>query len=289
MQITSSISELRAAVQSARQAGRTIGLVPTMGALHAGHVSLVAAARRGDDFTVATIFVNPTQFGPHEDFERYPRTLEADLDALRAAGADLVFVPARDDVYRPGHATFVEVSGVAEPLEGACRPGHFRGVATVVLKLFNMAAPDRAYFGQKDFQQTLVVRQMVTDFDLPIDVRVCPTVRESDGLAMSSRNAYLSATERRQATVLYRSLRRGAELVAGGERDARTVLQSMRAVYADAPDVAIEYLEIADRATLQSLTVIDRPAVAVVAARLGRTRLIDNELLESVGKPNDET
>lgn len=260
-----------------------------MGALHAGHVSLVAAARRGDDFTVATIFVNPTQFGPHEDFERYPRTLEADLDALRAAGADLVFVPARDDVYRPGHATFVEVSGVAEPLEGACRPGHFRGVATVVLKLFNMAAPDRAYFGQKDFQQTLVVRQMVTDFDLPIDVRVCPTVRESDGLAMSSRNAYLSATERRQATVLYRSLRRGAELVAGGERDARTVLQSMRAVYADAPDVAIEYLEIADRATLQSLTVIDRPAVAVVAARLGRTRLIDNELLESVGKPNDET
>jgi pantoate--beta-alanine ligase len=280
LQITKLKDELRAAVQNARQSGRTIGLVPTMGALHAGHLSLVDAAKRANDFTVATIFVNPTQFGPHEDFARYPRPLDADLDSLRAAGADLAFVPERGEVYGPQHVTFVEVASVAEPLEGRRRPGHFRGVATVVLKLFNMATPDRAYFGQKDYQQTLVVRRMVADLNLPIDIRVCPTVREPDGLAMSSRNAYLSADERRQASVLYRSLRCAAELVASGQRDAAVVGEAMSACYASTPRVAIEYLVIVDRETLQPLSTIDRPALAAVAARIGKTRLIDNVLLE---------
>jgi pantoate--beta-alanine ligase len=280
LQIIHTKAELRAAVQAARRARRTIGLAPTMGALHAGHLSLVEAACRAGDFVVATIFVNPTQFAPHEDFERYPRTLDTDLAALAASGADVVFVPERVEVYRPQHATFVEVGGVAEPLEGRCRPGHFRGVATVVLKLFNMAMPDRAYFGQKDFQQTLVVRQLVADLDLPIEIRVCPTVREPDGLAMSSRNAYLSADERRQATVLYRSLRCANELVKGGERDVTVIEGAMQACYATTPDVMIDYLAIVDRDTLQPLRTVDRPAVAIVAARVGQTRLIDNELLE---------
>lgn len=272
--------ELRAAVQRARQAGRMIGLVPTMGALHAGHLSLVEASRAAGDFVVASIFVNPTQFGPHEDFERYPRTLNADLTALDAAGADLVFVPERKEVYRAEHATFVSVGAVAEPLEGACRPGHFRGVATVVLKLFNMASPGRAYFGQKDYQQTLVVRQMTADLDLPIEIHVCPTVREPDGLAMSSRNAYLSADERRQATALYRSLRRAAEMVKDGETNTDVVRQAMLACFNDAPNAAIEYLEIIDRDTLQPLAMIDRSAVVAVAARVGKTRLIDNIFLD---------
>ncbi|HEX7375475.1 MAG TPA: pantoate--beta-alanine ligase [Pirellulales bacterium] len=271
--------ELRTAIRRARQAGRTIGLAPTMGALHAGHVSLVEAARAAGDFVTATIFVNPTQFGPHEDFERYPRTLEADLKALDAAGADLVFVPDRSEVYRPEHATFVTVGGVAEPLEGAARPGHFQGVATVVLKLFNMVAPDRAYFGQKDYQQTLVVRRMTADLDLPIEIRVCPTIREPDGLAMSSRNAYLTGNERRQATVLYRSLKRAQELVKGGQTSADAVRQAMRSSFAETPDVAIEYMALADRDTLAELAQIDRPAVAAVAARVGKTRLIDNVFL----------
>lgn len=275
--------ELRTAIRVARQAGRTIGLAPTMGALHAGHVSLVEAARAAGDFVTATIFVNPTQFGPHEDFERYPRTLTADLKALDAAGADLVFVPERSEVYRPEHATFVTVGDVAEPLEGAARPGHFQGVATVVLKLFNMVVPDCAYFGQKDYQQTLVVRRMTADLDLPIEIRVCPTIREPDGLAMSSRNAYLTGDERRQATVLYRSLRRAQELVKGGQTSADAVRQAMRASFAEAPAAVIEYLAIADRDTLAELTQIDRPAVAAVAARVGKTRLIDNVFLGDEG------
>ncbi|MGH7140118.1 MAG: pantoate--beta-alanine ligase [Pirellulales bacterium] len=282
MQIINTKDELRAAVQAARQAGRTIGLVPTMGALHAGHLSLVDAARRAGDFFVATIFVNPTQFAPHEDFERYPRSLDADLSALRSASADVAFVPERAEVYRPRHAAFVDVGAVAETLEGRFRAGHFRGVATVVLKLFNMATPDRAYFGQKDYQQTVVVRQMVADLNLPIELRVCPTVREADGLAMSSRNAYLSVDERRQATVLYRSLCRAAELVKSGERDAAAVEEAMRGCFACAPQVTIEYVAVVDCDNLQPLSVIDRPALAAVAARIGTTRLIDNEILEGL-------
>lgn len=250
-----------------------------MGALHAGHLSLVEAAHRCEDFVVATIFVNPTQFGPNEDFRRYPRTLDADLAALAAAETDLVFVPDQTEIYGSRHATFVEVGPVAEPLEGQCRPGHFRGVATVVLKLFNIVAPDRAYFGQKDYQQTLVVRRLVVDLDLPIEIHVCRTLRERDGLAMSSRNAYLTADQRRQASVLYRSLRRAVELVAGGEREAEALRAAMQDCLRTEPQVAVEYLAIVDRETLARLSVVDRPGLAAIAARVGETRLIDNELL----------
>ena len=186
------VAQLREQLRTARRAGRKIGLVPTMGALHEGHLSLVRAAKAECDYTVVSIYVNPSQFGPNEDFAKYPRTLEADLALLAGCGADLVFAPGNDEVYRAGHATWVEVGPVAEPLEGVFRPGHFRGVATVVLKLLNMVQPDAAYFGQKDYQQALVIRRMVADLDLPVAIRVCPTVREPDGLAMSSRNRYLS-------------------------------------------------------------------------------------------------
>jgi pantoate--beta-alanine ligase len=279
LQIVTTKDDLRVQVRLARQAGRTVGLAPTMGALHAGHLSLIQAAREAGDFVVATIFVNPTQFGPNEDFRRYPRPLDADLAALAAANTDLVFVPEQSEVYGSRHTTFVEAGAIAEPLEGRCRPGHFRGVATVVLKLFNMAAPDRAYFGQKDYQQTLVVRRLVADLDLPIEIRVCPTVREPDGLAMSSRNAYLTADQRRQATVLHRGLRRAADLTARGERDSAVVYAAVQDCLHSEPHVAVEYLAIVDRETLDPLPVIDRPALAAIAARVGETRLIDNELL----------
>ena len=280
-QIVATPAELRAAIAAARARKLSIGLVPTMGALHAGHLSLIEASRRECDFTVVTIFVNPTQFGPHEDFTRYPRPLEADLAAIRSVGADLVFLPATKEIYGPQHATFVEMHGPAEPLEGQFRPGHFRGVATVVLKLFNLATPDRAYFGQKDYQQTLVVRRLVADLDLPILVRVCPIVREADGLAMSSRNVYLSPAEREQALVLSRSLQKAAELFAAGQHDAETLLAEMRKMYAAAPLVRLEYLVVADCETLSPVARVTDRAVVAVAAHVGKTRLIDNELLGS--------
>ncbi|HEX4131778.1 MAG TPA: pantoate--beta-alanine ligase [Pirellulales bacterium] len=272
---------LRAAVREAREAGKTIGLVPTMGALHAGHLSLVEAATRQCDFTIVTIFVNPTQFAPHEDFSKYPRTLEADLAALAPLGADVVFAPASPaEIYAHGFATTLEVGGVAESLEGRSRPGHFAGVATVVLKLFNLSQADVAFFGAKDFQQALVVRQMVRDLNVPIEARVCPIVREADGLAMSSRNRYLDPHQRRQALVLSRSLRRAAELVAAGERDAATIVAAMREVFATAPDIRVEYIVVGDPETLAPLERIDHTALAAVAAQVGSTRLIDNQMLE---------
>jgi pantoate--beta-alanine ligase len=276
--VVTTAADLRATLGEVRRAGRSVGLIPTMGALHAGHLSLVQAARRSNDFAVATIFVNPAQFGPHEDYGRYPRTLEADLAALGAVGTDLVFAPSAEDVYGPRHATYVEVGDVAEPLEGRCRPGHFRGVATVVLKLFNMAMPKRAYFGQKDLQQTLVIRRMVADLDLPIEVRVRPTVREPDGLAMSSRNAYLTAADRERARSLYRALTKAAELVAAGERQAETVQAAMQSVLAGATD-RIDYAVLADAESLAPIEVIDRPVAALIAAFVGHTRLIDNHIL----------
>lgn len=279
MQVVESARELRRVVAAARGGGQLIGLVPTMGALHAGHLSLVEAARRECGFTIVSIFVNPAQFGPGEDYQRYPRTLEADLSALTTLEPDLVFVPDVEEMYTAGHATFVEVQGPAEPLEGRHRPGHFRGVATVVLKLFNLATPDRAYFGQKDYQQALVVRRLVGDLDLPIEIRVCPIVREPDGLALSSRNAYLDAGQRRQALVLGRSLRLAAELVAAGERRAEKLLERMRAMFAAEPQVRVDYLALVDPQTLADVERVDAPTLAAVAARVGSTRLIDNQLL----------
>ncbi|HTU27008.1 MAG TPA: pantoate--beta-alanine ligase [Pirellulales bacterium] len=276
LDLLTTIEQLRARVAEARAVGRTIGLVPTMGALHAGHASLVEAAKRECGLRVATIFVNPTQFGPGEDFSRYPRTLEKDLELLARHGADCVFVPAAEQIYPPGDESLVDVGSVARPLEGTHRPRHFQGVATVVLKLFLLAQPDVAFFGRKDYQQTLVVRHLIRDFRLPIELRVCPTIREPDGLALSSRNRYLSTDERQRAVAVSRSLGLATRLVREGATDSATIEQAMRDELS-AAELAIEYVALADPETLAPVPRVDRPIVALVAVRLGRTRLIDNE------------
>lgn len=279
MRVVTVPAEAWQAVRAAQAAGRRVGLVPTMGALHDGHLSLAAAARAECDFTAVTIFVNPSQFGPREDFDRYPRPLEDDLRKLRQAGTDLVFLPDRAVMYPAGFSTYVEPPAVAAPLEGALRPGHFRGVATIVLKLLNILPANVALFGQKDYQQTLVVRRMVEDLDVPVEIRVCPTVREADGLAMSSRNQYLAPDERRRASALYRSLERGADLLRAGQRQHAIVTQAMRDDLSAAGIDTIDYVAAADPESLQEADVVQLPAVLLVAARLGTTRLIDNLLV----------
>jgi pantoate--beta-alanine ligase len=276
------IEEVGGAVGRARRSGLRIGLVPTMGALHDGHARLVERCRAEAGYVVVSIFVNPTQFGPTEDLARYPRTLEEDLRRCAAAGADLVFTPAEEVIYPRGRsATFVEVPGLSHVLEGAIRPGHFRGVATVVLALFEIVRPDLAVFGQKDYQQQLLIRRMVQDLHVPVEILIEPTVREPDGLAMSSRNRYLAPDERRVATVLWRALRRGREAVAAGERDADRVRQILDVTISLEKSARLDYVEVTDAETLEPLSTIDpgRPAVALVAARVGSTRLIDNMAL----------
>jgi pantoate--beta-alanine ligase len=282
LQLVTTAAQLREALEPLRRAGRKIGLVPTMGALHEGHISLVRAAKAQCDATVVTIFVNPSQFGQGEDLAKYPRTLEADLAKLAACGADLVLAPASDDVYRPGHTTWVEVGAVAERLEGKFRPGHFRGVATIVLKLFNMSRAEVAFFGQKDYQQALVIQQMVEDLNVPVEVRICPIVREADGLAMSSRNAYLGPAARARATVLWKSLQLAQELVGRGERNALAVLEPMRQMIGAAGaqgaagEVRVDYVALVDPQTLEPVCEIRGRTLAVLAVWIGKTRLIDN-------------
>ncbi len=276
MRVIDDVEQTRAYARSLR---RPLGLVPTMGALHEGHLSLVRAARRDCASVAVSIFVNPTQFGPNEDFASYPRDLERDLALLRDEGVDLVFVPSVEQVYPPGFDTTVSLQRTAARLEGAHRPGHFAGVATVVAKLFIIIEPNRAYFGQKDGQQTIVVRRMTQDLNLPVEIVVLPTVREPDGLAMSSRNVYLTPEERRAAPALYRGLRRATELFEAGERDAETLRQAVRAVVAGEPLIALEYVSLAALDTLDELERVDRPAMLSLAARLGHARLIDNVLL----------
>jgi pantoate--beta-alanine ligase len=273
------VDALRQAVAAYRRRGKSIGLVPTMGALHAGHLSLVEACKAECRVAVVTIYVNPSQFGPDEDLDRYPRTFEADLDALADKQVELVFVPDTAEVYRPGHDTWVEVGSVARPLEGACRPEHFRGVATIVLKLFNMAGADVAYFGQKDFQQALVVRRMVEALDVPIEIRVCPIVREPDGLAMSSRNRYLDSEARAESSVLWKSLCLAGDLVEGGQRHASTIIDRMRRLILSSPRARIDYVALVDPDSLEPVEEVDRRTLAAVAVRFGETRLIDNRLL----------
>ncbi len=270
---------LRGAVRDARQRGQTVGLVPTMGALHDGHLSLVDAARAECDLSVVTIFVNPTQFGPKEDFRQYPREPTRDLSLLAGRGCDIVFAPDNDSIYRPNHATYIDVGPIGTILEGEFRPTHFRGVATVVMKLFQLAPANRAYFGRKDYQQTIVVRQMVADLDVPIDVRVCPTVREADGLAMSSRNRYLTPDERRRAPVLSRSLRIAEELVGGGERNVSAIRQKIAHEIESVGDVQIQYIAIVADGTLTPVERIDGPTTIALAATIGKTRLIDNTVI----------
>ena len=258
----------------------SVGLVPTMGYLHEGHVSIVRRARTDDDHVVVSIFVNPTQFGPNEDFERYPRDEARDLAKLESEGVDTVFAPSVEEMYPPGFDDWIEVSGpVTERLEGRHRPAHFRGVTTVVARLFRTVRPDRAYFGQKDAQQLRVIRRMVADLGLPVDVIGLPTVRESDGLAMSSRNVYLSPEERQAALVLSRSLQRAQVMAAEGEWDAARIRSEVEGMIQQEPLVALDYVSVADDETLEELAVVDRPALLLLAARAGKTRLIDNVAL----------
>jgi pantoate--beta-alanine ligase len=270
---------MQAFVRAAQRAGRRVGVVPTMGALHAGHVSLAEASKRSCDATVVTIFVNPTQFGPNEDFAKYPRTLDSDLAALAPLNVDAVFVPQNKAMYPPGYSTYVEPPSVALPLEGQFRPGHFRGVATVVLKLFGACPADAAFFGAKDYQQTLVVKRMVADLNVPIEIHVLPTLREPDGLAMSSRNRYLSAAERQQALTLSRSLERAAELIASGERSGPRITTELTAMFARAGITDIDEIAVADPDTLAPVEAIRGPVVVLIAARVGTTRLIDNRVI----------
>jgi pantoate--beta-alanine ligase len=275
------INNVRDMSRLCRQADRTLGLVPTMGALHQGHLALARRARAENASVAATIFVNPAQFGANEDLAQYPHNLERDLDLLEQEGVDLVFVPAPETMYPPGFDTWVDVGAIGERLEGVHRPGHFRGVATVVTKLFTIARPDRAYFGQKDAQQTLVVRQLVRDLDLGVELVIVPTVREPDGLALSSRNAYLTPEQRRAAPVVYQSLRRAKEQWKQGEKDADCLRQAVRESLEGEPLVEhIDYISLSDGANLAELDLVEGPAMLLVAVRLGQPRLIDNIILE---------
>jgi len=263
-----------------REAKRPLGLVPTMGYLHRGHLSLVDYARKENRALVVSVFVNPTQFGPQEDLAAYPRDMERDMALLEGGGTDVVFAPPVEEMYPPGYDTWVEVDRLARRLEGEARPGHFRGVATVVAKLFNIVRPERAYFGQKDGQQAAVIGRMASDLNMGVQVVVLPTVREPDGLAMSSRNIYLTPEQRKAAPSLYCALSRVRELWQGGERDAERLRREARAMLEAEPLVeAIDYVSVADAETLEELDTVDRPAMVSLAARMGRARLIDNVVL----------
>jgi pantoate--beta-alanine ligase len=279
MLVLQTIADARSACARIRLAGKTLGLVPTMGALHEGHLSLVHAAQATCDAVAVSIFVNPTQFGPKEDFASYPRNLEEDCRTLEAAGVDLVFTPSVQEMYPSGASTFVEVGGLSDRLDGASRPGHFRGVATVVAKLFNVFIPEHAFFGQKDAAQVAVLRKMVRDLQFPVQLNVCPTVREPDGLALSSRNQNLSEEQRRQALVLSRALIAVQQEVQRGEHDSTKLLAAALHIFEGEPAVQVDYCRIVDPATLVDIPDVRQGALVAVAARVGTTRLIDNLLL----------
>ena len=277
MRIIADATELQTLTAQLYQKSKTIGFVPTMGALHEGHLSLVRAARQQTAVVIASIFVNPTQFGKHEDLSRYPRNLERDAALLKTVGVDYLFTPTPDEIYPEGFATYVNVEALSELLEGVSRPGHFRGVATVLTILFHLVRPHYVFMGQKDAQQTIVVKKMVRDLRLPIEIVVVPTMREADGLAMSSRNQYLKAAERQAATVLYRSLGKAQELFANGEREAATIVHAMQQIIAAEPLAALDYIAVNDAQTLAPLeTIAEQSVVLSLAVRIGKTRLIDN-------------
>jgi len=285
MKILETIDSTRAATRAARRQGQRVGLVPTMGALHEGHMSLVRAAKEQSDYVAVSLFVNPLQFGANEDLAKYPRTLERDLDLLKQAGVDLLFAPSEAEMYPNRGATFVTVEGLSERLDGQSRPRHFRGVTTVVSKLFHILEPDRAFFGQKDAAQVAIIRRMVRDLNLPVEIVVCPIVREPDGLAMSSRNAYLNPDERKRALVLSRSLRRVEELFGQGERDAAKLEVAGRRVVVEEPAVRLDYLAIVDPDSLEPVNPAALGALVAVAAYVGTTRLIDNHVLGASNTP----
>ena len=279
MKIAQTIEEARAASRSARLSGKRVGLVPTMGALHEGHLSLVRAAKTQCDVVAVSIFVNPTQFGPSEDFAKYPRDFERDQELLEKEDVDMVFAPSVDEMYPAGGVTYVTVEGLSERLCGRSRPGHFRGVTTVVSKLFHIIEPDKAFFGQKDAAQVAVIRRMVRDLNFPVEIVVCPIVREPDGLAMSSRNAYLHPQQRDSALVLYRSLSRVQAMFKAGEREISRLLSAGKEMFVQEPSMRLDYLEIVDPENLEPVSELSKPVLVAVAAFVGSTRLIDNVVL----------
>ncbi|HKT87330.1 MAG TPA: pantoate--beta-alanine ligase [Candidatus Sulfotelmatobacter sp.] len=282
MKIFKTIDEMRSASREARRAGKRLGIVPTMGALHEGHLSLVRAARAASDIVAVSIFVNPTQFGPTEDLAKYPRSFERDCELLDREGVNFIFAPSVEEMYPAGVVTWVTVEELSGKLDGRSRPGHFRGVTTVVSKLFHIAEPDAAFFGQKDAAQVAVIRRMVRDQNFGVEITVCPIVREPDGLAMSSRNAYLNAEQRKQALILHRSLMRIEELARKGESSAGRLIAAAREEFATEPDVRLDYFEIVNPETLDPLKNLSNGALVAVAAYVGTTRLIDNLLLTPV-------
>ena len=281
MKRLTTIAAMKAACRQITNSGKTLGFVPTMGALHDGHLSLVRASQARCAVTAVSIFVNPLQFGPTEDLDRYPRPLERDTALLQELGVDLLFLPSVEEIYPTGMDTYVVIDRLSHKLDGASRPGHFRGVATVVAKLFEIVRPDLAFFGQKDAAQVAVLRKMVRDLDMDVELIVCPIVREKDGLAMSSRNSYLTASERQQALVLYRSLMRVQMAVDQGERDPSRLIEIGRQVIAEEPAARLDYFAIVDPDTLDPVSDLSRPALVAVAAYMGTTRLIDNTLLST--------
>jgi len=277
------VLDLRTGVAAARGQGKRIGFVPTMGALHEGHASLIRTARQESDYVVVSIFVNPTQFGPNEDFARYPRTFQADAAICRDAGADVIFHPNAETIYPPGFATLVEVEGLQDVLCGASRPGHFRGVCTVVAKLFHIVRPDVAFFGQKDAQQAIILTRMVSDLEMPVEMRILPTVRDRDGLALSSRNRYLTPAQRENAPAIYQSLLQTQEQILAGERDTNRLQSKLRSALERIPEATVDYAEIVSSASLRRSEIIAGQVLVAVAVRLGTTRLIDNLMVDVPG------
>ncbi len=281
MEVSETIQSIRSLIKAARESGKIIGLVPTMGALHVGHISLIKAARKKCNYVVVSIFVNPTQFVPGEDYEKYPRPFEADLDICQKAGVDAVFAPSPEQMYPEENITWVKVEKITEPLCGQFRPGHFQGVTTVCSKLFNIISPDIAFFGQKDAQQAIVIRRMVADLNMPLEIVVCPTVREPDGLAVSSRNKYLSDQQKKDAANIYKSLQKCHQMIDTGVKDASEIIDEMRKILQQVPSIEIEYISIADADTLHSIDHIIGKVLIAVAVRMGPARLIDNILLDT--------
>lgn len=281
MEVAETIVSVRSLVGAARGLGKSVGLVPTMGALHVGHASLIEAAVKDCDFVVVSIFVNPTQFGPEEDLQNYPRPLEADLDICARAGVNMVFAPASEQMYPAENLAWVTVEKLTEPLCGRGRPGHFRGVTTVCTKLFNIVGPDIAYFGQKDAQQAIVIKRMVADLNMPLEIVVCPTVREPSGLAVSSRNQYLSDRQKEDAASIHKSLEECRRMIGGGAAKSEQIIAGMRAILQEVPSIEIEYVGIVDAETLKSVEKVSGKILVAVAVRIGSTRLIDNILVDA--------
>jgi pantoate--beta-alanine ligase len=281
MKVAKTIESVKNLVKAARSKGKIIGFVPTMGALHIGHISLIEAAAKKCDFVVVSIFVNPTQFGPCEDFEKYPRPLIADLEICRKAGVDVVFAPSPQQMYTGENLTWVNVEKLTEQLCGRFRPGHFNGVTTVCAKLFNIVAPDIAFFGQKDAQQAIVIKRMVTDLNMPLKIVVCPTIRDPNGLAVSSRNQYLTEQEKKDAAYIYKALKKSKSLIKAGTTKSKVIIGEMKKILKQVPSIKIEYISIVDAETLQELDKITGRVLTAVAVKIGSTRLIDNILIDT--------